>query len=71
MTFKIDFENQILALLHEKKDTPQKGLGDQFSDFHDYIQLRFLFCFWTYVFYKISNFDAEIQVFEGMFLKLS
>ena len=31
-----------------KKKTTLKGLGDQFSDFCDYIQLRILFCFYTY-----------------------
>jgi hypothetical protein len=31
-----------------KKKIPLKGLGDQFLDFYDYIQLRILLCFYTY-----------------------
>ena len=53
-----------------KKKIPLKGLGDQFLDFYDYIQLKD-FALFLHIFYKISNFYAEIQVFEGTFLKLS
>ena len=55
------------------KKTPRKGLGDQLSDIQDLAVLDPAkdFVLFLHIFYKISNFDAEIQVFEGMFLKLS
>ena len=56
------------------KKTKQKGLGEKNSYFHDCIYViieHFVLFFSFHVFCKILKSDVDVQVFGGMFPKLS